>query len=131
MKTTSGADESFSVSLVHSGVDMVCLSRFKGAAGKAAFLKRVFTGAEINEAMAAREPFVRLAGAFAAKEACLKALGTGFGRDAGLRDIEVSYGEAGPMLKLRRGAERLLGGRSVFLSLAYSEELAMAAVLIE
>lgn len=116
---------------MRNGVDLVCLSRFKEAAEKSAFLKRVFTGAEISEAMAARAPFVRLAGAFAAKEACLKALGTGFGKEAGLKDIEVSYGEAGPTLKLHRGARRLLGGRHVFLSLAYSRELAVAAVLIE
>lgn len=116
---------------MRNGIDIVYLSRFKGAAGKAAFLKRVFTGAEISAARAARAPFVRLAGAFAAKEACLKALGTGFGRDVSLRDIEVEYGGAGPTLKLHCGAQRLLGGRSVFLSLAYSRELAVAAVLIE
>ncbi|MBI5902975.1 MAG: holo-ACP synthase [Deltaproteobacteria bacterium] len=116
---------------MRNGIDLVCLSRFKGAALKTAFLKRVFTDAEISGSLNARTPFVRLAGAFAAKEACLKALGTGFGKEAGLKDIEVEYGEAGPTLKLHRGAQRLLGGRSVFLSLAYSRELAVAAVLIE
>lgn len=116
---------------MRNGVDLVCLSRFRGAALKDAFLKRVFTGAEISAAMAARTPSVRLAGAFAAKEACLKALGTGFGKEVGLRDIEVEYGAAGPTLKLHCGAQGLLGNRSVFLSLAYSRDLAVAAVLIE
>lgn len=116
---------------MRNGIDLVCLSRFKGAAEKSAFLKRVFTDAEISEAMAARTPFVRLAGAFAAKEACLKALGTGFGKEVGLKDIEVEYGEAGPTLKLHHGAQRLVGGKNVFLSITYSRELAVAAVLIE
>ncbi|MEK7773198.1 MAG: holo-ACP synthase [Deltaproteobacteria bacterium] len=116
---------------MHNGIDIVCLFRFKEAAGKAAFLKRVFTDTEIGDSMAARSPFKRLAGGFAAKEACLKALGTGFGGEIGLKDIEVTYGGASPALKLHREAKRLLGDRRVFLSLAYSKELAVAAVLME
>lgn len=72
---------------------------------------------------------------FAAKEAVMKALGTGWGSGVGWRDIEVVVRDAGaPAIQLRgRALERLLeiGARRVHLSLTHTRELAMAEVVLE
>jgi len=72
---------------------------------------------------------------FAAKEAVMKGLGTGWGSGVGWRDIEVVVLEAGgPVIHLRGHAlERLLeiGARKVHLSLTHTRDLAMAEVVLE
>jgi len=53
------------------------------------FLRRVFTDAEIAYCTRRRDPVPHLAGRFAAKEATMKALGTGLSRGVAWKDIEV------------------------------------------
>jgi holo-[acyl-carrier protein] synthase len=97
------------------------------------FLRRVFTDGEIAYAMRRRVPAIHFAGRFAAKEAAMKALGTGHSRGVLWRDVEVVRRGGPPQLALHGGAARhfeAIGGRRSLLTITHSETLALAEVLI-
>jgi holo-[acyl-carrier protein] synthase len=97
------------------------------------FLKRIFTDGEIAYCNRRREPAVHFAGRFAAKEAAMKALGTGNSHGVLWRDCEVVRRGGPPQLQLHGGAARRfasIGGRRSLLSITHSQELALAEVLI-
>ena len=97
------------------------------------FLRRVFTEREIAYCTRRRDPVPHLAGRFAAKEAAMKALGTGHSRGVLWKDIEVIRMGGPPQLRLHGGAaaraERMRV-RSSLLTITHSEALAMAQVLL-
>src|SRR5919199_2584118 len=68
------------------------------------FLQRVFTAEEIAYCTRQRDPVPSLAGRFAAKEAAMKALGTGHSRGVLWKDIEVIRRGGPPQLQLHGGA---------------------------
>ena len=97
------------------------------------FLHRIFTDGEVAYCMRRRVPSIHFAGRFAAKEAAMKALGTGHSQGVLWRDIEVVRRGGPPQLQLHGGAGRrfaAIGGRSSLLTITHSDELAMAQVLI-
>src|SRR5580765_4554530 len=97
------------------------------------FLRRVFTDGEIAYCTRRRNPVPHLAGRFAAKEAAMKALGTGHSRGVLWKDIEVVRLSGPPQLRFHGGAGRrleMIGGRSALLTITHSNDLAMAQVLI-
>lgn len=116
---------------ISSGVDIVNIQRIQRSYRNERFLKRVFTDLEIDYSLGKRLPYKHLAGRFAAKEACLKALATGLSEGISLRDIEVINSESGkPGLRLHSEAKRFLGNRRAHLSISYSKEFAFAIVAI-
>src|SRR4051794_8916396 len=97
------------------------------------FLRRVFTDEEIAYCTRRRNPVPHLAGRFAAKEAAMKALGTGHSRGVLWRDIEVVRLSGPPQLRLHGGAAARadrMHVRSSLLTITHSEALAMAQVLL-
>lgn len=117
---------------VFCGIDIIPISRIEAAARRSGFLKRVFTETELGYSFKKKAPHKHLAGRFAAKEACLKALTTGLGQGTGWKDIEVvNASDGSPSLKLRSVAKKRLSGRKVFVSIAYTKDLAIASVVIE
>ncbi len=97
------------------------------------FLHRIFTDGEVAYCMRRRVPSIHFAGRFAAKEAAMKALGTGHSRGVLWRDVEVVRRGGPPQLQLHGGAGRrfaAIGGRSSLLTITHSDDLAMAQVLI-
>src|SRR6187401_2036639 len=97
------------------------------------FLHRVFTDAEIAYCTRQRDPVPSLAARFAAKEATMKALGTGHARGVLWRDIEVFRHGGPPQLRLSGGAVRHLEAmraRRSLLTITHSDALAMAQVLL-
>src|SRR5437879_10423851 len=97
------------------------------------FLKRIFTEGEIAYCNRRREPAIHFAGRFAAKEAAMKALGTGHSRGVLWRDLEVVRHGGPPQLQFHGGAGRrfaAIGGRSSLLTITHSDHLAMAQVMI-
>jgi holo-[acyl-carrier protein] synthase len=97
------------------------------------FLRRVFTDGEIAYCTRRRVPAIHFAGRFAAKEAAMKALGTGRSQNVLWRDVEVVRRLGPPQLQLHGGAARrfsAIGGRSSLLTITHSDELAMAQVLL-
>jgi holo-[acyl-carrier protein] synthase len=97
------------------------------------FLRRVFTDGEIAYCTRRRNPVPHLAGRFAAKEAAMKALGTGHSRGVLWKDIEVVRLSGPPQLRLHGGAAARadrMRVRSSLLTITHSEALAMAQVLL-
>jgi holo-[acyl-carrier protein] synthase len=97
------------------------------------FLHRVFTEGEIAYCTRRRNPAPHLAGRFAAKEAAMKALGTGHSRGVLWRDIEVVRLSGPPQLRLHGGAAARAARmhvQSSLLTITHSEALAMAQVLL-
>jgi holo-[acyl-carrier protein] synthase len=97
------------------------------------FLRRVFTEGEIAYCMRRREPATHFAGRFAAKEAGMKALGTGHSQDVLWHDVEVVRRGGPPQLQLHGGAARrfaAMGARSSLLTITHSDTLALAQVLL-
>ncbi len=99
------------------------------------FLRRVFTAGEIAYSMRKANKHERLAARFAAKEALMKAIGTGLTRGVSWQDIEVVNLPSGkPTLRLTGQAaihaERL-GTRLIHLSLTHTATMAMAVVVLE
>lgn len=97
------------------------------------FMQRIFTEHEIAYCLRRREPAIHFAGRFAAKEAAMKALGTGHTQGVLWRDVEVVRRGGPPQLQLHGGAGRrfaAIGGRSSLLTITHSEALALAEVLI-
>ena len=114
-----------------TGVDIIEIKRIKSAVERwgCRFLRRVYTEDELTYCKG-RAP--SLAARFAAKEATMKALGTGI-RGIGWRDIEVvrPRGKA-PCLCLHGKAAqkaRALGIRNLALSLSHSKDYAVASVV--
>ena len=123
--------------IVGLGVDMEEIARLGEAIQRhgRAFLERVFTPAEIAYCERFRDSMGRYAARFAAKEATMKALGTGWGKGVRWRDIEVTRQVGGrPTIVLhgaaREHAERM-GARHVSLSITHTGNFALAEVILE
>ena len=97
------------------------------------FIHRIFTDIEIAYCTKRREPAIHFAGRFAAKEAAMKALGTGHSQGVLWRDVEIVRRGGPPQLQLHGGAGRrfaAIGGRSSLVTITHSDALAFAQVLI-
>ena len=97
------------------------------------FIRRVFTDAEIAYCTRRRVPAIHFAGRFAAKEAGMKALGTGHSQNVLWRDVEIIRGSGPPRLLFHGGAAvrfAALGAERSLLSITHSETLALAQVLL-
>jgi holo-[acyl-carrier protein] synthase len=99
------------------------------------FRDRVFTPLEIAYAQCKANLYERYAARFAAKEAGMKALGTGWRGGLGWRDLEVVNLRSGrPTLAFHGKAAEIaakLGVRNISLSLTHTAEQAMAMVILE
>lgn len=114
------------------GTDVVSIERIKLAKNKhAAFTERILRTSEIEYTA---ERYERLAGFFAAKEAAVKALGTGIGKIS-WKDIEISHGEAGAPYLTFYGSALLhaekLGVRRIHVSISHERQYAVATVILE
>jgi holo-[acyl-carrier protein] synthase len=119
--------------MLSTGVDIIEIPRIKKTLDRYGdrFLKRIFTPDEIAYCRG-RSP--NLAGRFAAKEATMKALGTGV-RGVGWKDIEVIRAESGaPSVKLHGRAKaraEMLKVSELSLSISHSREFAVAFVVAQ
>ena len=118
--------------MLTTGIDIIEISRVRRVLEQYGrrFLERVFTPDEIAYC---RERAPNLAARFAAKEATMKALGTGV-RGVGWKDIEVVRQASGaPSIKLhgrcKQRAQRL-GVQEIAISLSHSRDYAVASVVV-
>jgi holo-[acyl-carrier protein] synthase len=99
------------------------------------FITRVYTDTEIEYCTARKAATQHYAGRWAAKEAVLKALGTGWRRGIGWRDIEIRNDAKGaPTVKLRGGARDVMeraGIHRMHLSISHCRGYAVAYVVAE
>lgn len=112
------------------GTDIIEIKRIKNAAEKGkGFLERVFLVGELTYSFEKKDPYPSLAARFAAKEAVMKALGTGF-QGISWHDIEVVCEEKGkPVIVLHGGAAEIAGVngiKQILISLSHSREFATA-----
>jgi holo-[acyl-carrier protein] synthase len=97
------------------------------------FVHRIFTEAEIAYCRRKRDAAASFAARFAAKEAAMKALGTGASRGVFWTGIEVVRRHGPPQLRFHGGAfERFttLGATRALVTLTHSRELAIAHVML-
>jgi holo-[acyl-carrier protein] synthase len=123
--------------IVGTGVDIAEVGRIKAAVERFGerFLRRVFTPAEVRYCMGKPNAAERLAARFAAKEAGMKAIGTGLRHGVTWQDVEVLRvpGQR-PVLKFNGKAAEFaerLGCKRTHLSLSHTKEQAIAHVILE
>ena len=123
--------------ILGTGVDLAEVDRIRAAITRYGrrFIERVYTPAEIAYVERRANRFERYAGRFAAKEAGMKAIGTGWRRGVRWQDFEVANLPTGrPTLKLHGEAARVaaqLGVKLISLSITHTAELGMAHVILE
>ena len=123
--------------IVGTGIDIAEVPRIAHAISRFGdrFLQRVFTEGEISYCDAKANRVERYAARFAAKEAGMKALGTGWNHGVRFRDIEVRRQPGGrPTIAFHGKAAEFaakLGAVNVSLSLSHTAEQAIAQVILE
>ena len=91
------------------------------------FLKRIYTPLEQEYCLRKKSPAIHLAARFAAKEAIVKALGTGFSRGLSWLDFEIINDALGkPFVHLSPFAEEIFGNSILHISLSHSQHYATA-----
>jgi holo-[acyl-carrier protein] synthase len=123
------------MTIIGIGLDLTEIARIEASLDRfgSRFLERVFTAGEIAYCMQRRHPGPHLAGRFAAKEAGMKALGTGHSRGVLWRDLEVVRAGGPPQLRFHGGGARrfqALGAHRALLTITHTGTLALAEVLL-
>ena len=119
------------------GVDIVEIQRMEQSLSRLgeAFARRILADSELREFQQHKFPGRFLAKRFAAKEATVKALGTGFSQGISLRHIRVEHDEQGkPELQFQETALQVLQNRAIqrsHLSIADETHYAIAYVILE
>ncbi len=123
--------------IVGTGIDIAEVPRIQQSIQRFGerFLQRVFTDGEIRYCDSKANRFERYAARFAAKEAAMKALGTGWNHGVRWRDCEVARMPGGrPTMVFHGKAVEFaakLGTKNVALSITHTAEQAMAFVILE
>jgi len=123
--------------IVGSGVDLCEVHRIKNAIARYGrrFIERIYTDREIAYAESKANLYERFAARFAAKEAGMKAIGTGWHGGVRWRDFEVINLPSGrPTLQFHGKADEYaqrLGVQNVSLSITHTSVQAMAIVILE
>jgi len=123
--------------IIGLGVDIVETSRIADLLGEypERFLERCFTPGEQEDSKSPKRRSEHLAARFAAKEAALKALGTGWSKGIGWTDIEVIKDIAGkPSLNITGRAKEIASEQGItkwHLSLSHISTHAVASVIAE
>jgi holo-[acyl-carrier protein] synthase len=125
------------MSIVGVGVDIVECLRIAQMIERHGelFITRVYTDLEIEYCTTRKAATQHYAGRWAAKEAVLKALGTGWRRGIGWRDIEIRNDRSGaPTVLLRGGARDVMeraGIGSMHVTISHCRSYAVAYVVAE
>jgi holo-[acyl-carrier protein] synthase len=129
------SDRDREMEIVAHGIDLVDCPRIEQMVERHGerFLKRVFTASERAYAKASRNTVEKLAGRFAAKEAILKLVGTGWRGKIAWTDIEVTNNPAGqPEVTLTGEVEEIatrLGIGHISISITHTANFAIASAV--
>lgn len=121
--------------IIGLGTDITELARIKASYDRfgVRLLQKILT--EEEQKNLPESPIAYIAGRFAAKEATVKALGTGFSDGLGLLDVEILRGPAGqPLLRLHGPARQraeAMGMRAAHISISHDRSAAVAVVVLE
>lgn len=123
--------------IVGTGIDLAEVPRIAETIKRFGdrFIRRVFTEGEILYCDRKVNRVERYAARFAAKEATMKAIGTGWNHGVSWRDVEVCRAPGGrPTITLHGKAAEFaakLGAKHIALSLSHTKEYAIAQVILE
>jgi holo-[acyl-carrier protein] synthase len=123
--------------IVGTGIDIAEVDRIAHSIERFGrrFVERIFTPGEIRYCESKANKAERYAGRFAAKEAGMKAIGTGWNRGVTWRDVEVQRapGSRPTIVFHRKAAEffQKLGAARAHLSITHTKDSAMAFVVLE
>ncbi|HEY2820797.1 MAG TPA: holo-ACP synthase [Candidatus Acidoferrum sp.] len=123
--------------IIGLGVDIAEVGRIQAALERhgETILRRLFTATEREYCERFKNKYERFAGRFAAKEAAMKALGTGWSRGVRWVDVEVVRQKGGrPTVKLHGEAGNIadrLGVKNISLSITHTADQAFAQVIFE
>ncbi len=120
------------------GTDIVKNSRIKKLIKNKKFINRIFTSSEIKDSKKINQKVLFFSKRFAAKEAFVKSLGTGFTHNINFKDINVSKKRSGkPHLTLSNKLKDILKKKlklkkvKIFLSLSDEREYSVAYVITQ
>jgi holo-[acyl-carrier protein] synthase len=122
--------------IVGVGLDLVKINRIRAIAERwpSKFLDRLYTQAERRYCLARPSPYASLAGRFAAKEAVLKALGTGWSDGISWHDIQVLNDRTGRPRATVSGRVKTLmrraGVTGIHVSLSHDTDYAVAEAVL-
>ena len=124
--------------IIGNGVDIIKNSRINNSLKTKGFLNRIFTEKEIQQGKKLKNKINFYAKRFAAKEAFVKAIGTGFRSDINFIDIEIkNYKNGKPYISLSKKLNNFLQKKfkiqkyKVFLSLSDEKDYSIAFVVID
>jgi len=123
--------------IVGIGVDLCEVDRMEAAIARHGerFLARIYTPTERAYCESKLNRMERFAGRFAAKEAAMKAIGTGWRRGVAWRDFEVTRAASGQPVIVFHGVAReiadKLGVKRALVSITHIKSMAMAQVVLE
>ena len=123
--------------IIGIGTDIVDISRMERIVNRytTAFLEKIFTEGELNQAANRNNSPEFFSGRWAVKEAVSKALGCGIGENCGWHDIATSNSENGkPEVKLTGNAAKFadqLGVKNIHVSISHDRQIACAFVVLE
>lgn len=118
------------------GIDVVQISRMREVIGRweERFVRRIFTEGEITYCRSRRDPVPHFAARFAAKEAGLKALGTGLRFGIHWRELEVTRERGQAPILVLHGRSREIGhargGSRMLLALTHDGDYALAQAML-
>ncbi|NJC97062.1 MAG: holo-[acyl-carrier-protein] synthase [Anaerolineae bacterium] len=115
------------------GIDIVEIKEIADSIQNEAFLRRVFTHAELKAVERYRNKAEHLAGKFAAKEAFMKAIGAGIQQEVWFTQIEVLSDESGkPHIHASGEAEKRMketNAAQIHVSISHAGDVAVAVVI--
>ncbi|MEW6713773.1 MAG: holo-ACP synthase [Nitrospirota bacterium] len=123
---------------IYQGVDLVGVAKFKDIFDRNKdFVSDIFTEAEREYCHSKKESHIHFAGRFAAKEACIKALGIGLsgaGIDHTFQEIEVTSHSSGkPLISINGWASKVAAKKGInqlTVSISHSSDYAVATVIL-
>ena len=120
------------------GTDIVKNNRIKKLIKNQKFINRIFTNSEIKESKKIKQKVLFFSKRFAAKEAFVKSLGTGFVHNINFKDINISNKKSGkPFITLSNSLKVILKKKlrlkkvKIFLSLSDEREYSVAYVITQ
>ena len=124
--------------IIGNGVDIIKNSRINNSLKIKGFLNRIFTEKEIQQGKKLKNKINFYAKRFAAKEAFVKAIGTGFRSEINFIDIEIkNYKNGKPYISLSKKLNNFLQKKfkiqkyKIFLSLSDEKDYSIAYVVID
>lgn len=111
------------------GIDIIEISRIRQALERHGrrFLERIFCSEELDYCLGRKDPAPHLAARWAAKEALVKSLGTGFGKEVRFQDLCIQRSSSGkPIVQASARFQERFGPPSFMVSMSHSSTMAVA-----